>query len=381
MWVSGSNWQIVFIALFLFVALVQLFYYLYYYAKIYSLQPVCISNKTETKLTVIVCAHNEENNIARCVDAIMRQKYNNFELIVVNDCSTDDTGQIASGLKCRYKNLQVLHRRANAPSKKKAITQAIETAKTEWLVFTDADCKPAGQYWLQTLAGYCNSNKTEIILGYGAYEMRNGWQNSMIRYETMFIALQYFTFTMRGIPYMATGRNMAYRKSLFCQINGFGGYENVLSGDDDLFIKKAASSNNISLAVGYQSITYSKPKATIKAWIKQKQRHITTAGYYKKKQKILVSGELLSRFIYNLMLIVLVFVIFASETIGIEMLFVASVVLIRSVVLLILQKKATLFFYERKLLSMAIVFDIIIPFLYLYIGFLNIINPKTKTWK
>jgi len=361
---------------------IQIFYYAYFYSQIFSFRPLANCSKDkEIGISVIISAHNEEKSLQTCIEAIMQQLYSNFEVIVVNDCSTDQTANKLKYLSTKFKNLTVLHRTESKPSKKKALSLAIEKSVFEWLVFTDADCIPASNKWLQTLAGNMHGKK-EIVLGYGAYFSAQGFINQLIRYETMFIALQYFTFAKRNIPYMATGRNMAYRKSLFYRVNGFANHLHVLSGDDDLFIADAATAQNVALAAGVDSFTYSVPKRTFGEWVRQKRRHITTSGYYKTNRKLVLGVEIVSRFFYNVLMLSSVFIIFALSTNN--LLFQLIVIIcfsFRTIVFLMVIFKSIGFFNEKRLLLIAILFDFLIPFLYLYIGFLNMFYPKTNTWK
>ncbi|MDZ7774386.1 MAG: hypothetical protein U5L09_01610 [Bacteroidales bacterium] len=81
------------------------------------------------------------------------------------------------------------------------------------------------------MQGY--DSNTEIVIGYGAYEKRKGLLNTLIRYETLKTAMQYFSYALMGMPYMGTGRNLSYKKSLFYRMKGFVSHYNVASGDDD----------------------------------------------------------------------------------------------------------------------------------------------------
>ena len=81
--------------------------------------------------------------------------------------------------------------------------------------------------------------ETEIVLGYGGYERRSSLVNFLIRYETLWVAIQYLSYALSGRTYMGVGRNMAYRKSLFIKNKGFSSHYTVASGDDDLFINRS----------------------------------------------------------------------------------------------------------------------------------------------
>src|SRR5690606_35658782 len=109
----------------------------------------------------------------------------------------------------RIKIVNVKNNEAFWASKKYALTLGIKKAKNNYLLFTDADCKPASNQWIQHLANYFSAEK-QLILGYGAYAKTKGLLNKLIRFETAMTALQYFSFAKAGMPYMGVGRNLGY---------------------------------------------------------------------------------------------------------------------------------------------------------------------------
>ena len=125
------------------------------------------------------------------------------------------------------------------------------------------------------------SDTKQLILGYGAYEKRKGLLNSLIRFETLMTAIQYFSYAKVGMPYMGVGRNLAYTSHLFYQNRGFMSHMNLRSGDDQLFVNEVATSANSSLVYTEESFTISEAKTKWKDWLQQKRRHITTAKHYK----------------------------------------------------------------------------------------------------
>jgi hypothetical protein len=119
-------------------------------------------------------------------------------------------------------------------------------------------------------------------LGYGPYEKIAGsFLNKMIRFETMLTAVQYFSWAKMGYPYMGIGRNLAYKKEEFYNVNGFIDHMKIRSGDDDLFINQVAKGNNTAICFSPESFTYSQPKTSFKDWFTQKRRHVSTANFYK----------------------------------------------------------------------------------------------------
>lgn len=256
--------------------------------------PFCLSakaKKTESPapaVSLIVCAKNEAENLRQHIPLWLNQNHPNFELILINDGSWDDTLEVMEEFAAKDHRIQIADVAPNETfwgSKKYALTLGIKRAKNEHLVFTDADCRPASSQWLRTIAQNFSA-ENEIILGYGAYDkIKNSFLNKIIRYETVMTALQYYGYATNGSPYMGTGRNLAYTAQLFYKNKGFVEHIKIKSGDDDLFINAAATSNNTALCIDPEAFTYSKPKISFKTWYRQKRRHISTAHLYKKRHQ------------------------------------------------------------------------------------------------
>ena len=128
-------------------------------------------------------------------------------------------------------------------NKKFAQFIGIKAAKNDILLFTDADCQPESDKWLEDMTSHFD-DKTDFVLGYGGYLNEKGLLNKYIRYDSMTIAMQYLGMAIRGIPYMGVGRNLAYRRSVFFNNKGFGAHNHIISGDDDLFVNSNATKSN-----------------------------------------------------------------------------------------------------------------------------------------
>lgn len=238
-------------------------------------------------LSVIICARNEDTNLKKNLPKILNQKYPQFEVIVVDDNSEDGTLEYLFFLaqkEPRLKRVKVGEVKRLMAGKKFALTLGIKAANYETLVLTDADCYPAGEQWLSSIASQYNE-KTEIVLGFGAYEKEPGLLNKLIRFETVNAALNFMGFALAKLPYMGVGRNLSYKKNLFFEFGGFAEHRTVLSGDDDLFINKVATGKNTTIILDKNAFTYSPPKQTWKEWVEQKTRHLSTGKYYKFKHK------------------------------------------------------------------------------------------------
>lgn len=294
---------------FAFLALIQVFYYLRIFIPPLFRKAPTTHSTNKQGISVIICARNEASNLAQNLPKILQQDYPEYEVIVVNDCSTDTTDEVLASLMKEYPNLRTtsIHPdRKFTHGKKLAVMVGIKSAKNDWLVFTDADCFPVSNKWLSCLSA--NFDKNEIVLGYGGYENHKGLLNLYIRTETVFVAAHYLGFAHAGVPYMGVGRNLAYMKKVFFRHKGFASHYNILSGDDDLFINEAASAKNTTIELRVDAHTRSVPEKRWPLFFKQKIRHYTTSSFYKPKHQLLLGLEPLTRlgfyFFFVLLLVI-----------------------------------------------------------------------------
>ncbi len=289
--------------------LFQIFYALYFFVPFLKHQENNLPD-FDKPVSVIVSAKNEARNLRNNIPLWLDQDYPDFEVIVINDRSTDDTEKVLREFEhySRLKTVQVPFQewKSFIGNKKFALTLGIKAARYDYLLFTDADCKPASGEWIKRMASGFSSDK-EIILGYGKYQKESSYLNSMIRYETLLTALQYFGYAVRKMPYMGVGRNLAYTKNLFFRNDGFKNHFEILSGDDDLFINENATAHNTAICSNPLSHTISIPEKSWKSYFKQKRRHYSTAYHYKNKHKILLFLFSLTQMLFWLSSIILLF--------------------------------------------------------------------------
>ncbi len=288
-----------------FFALIQIVYVVYYWSG------MAFYNEGEKRrdfrvkpVSVVIAARNEEENLKTLIPLLMQQDHQQYEVIVVNDCSCDDTDLILRDFKEIYSNLKTvkIEEQDKWPTGKKfALTLGIKAASYDLLLFMDADCEPASLSWISNMQARFSS-KAEVVLGVGLYKKEKGFLNYMIRYDTLLTALNYLGFAVRNSAYMGVGRNLAYRKQLFFYHKGFSNHIMHPSGDDDLFINQAASNENTNICLEPQSFTISNPSTTWGQWFRQKKRHYSTFKFYKSKHKFLLGLNSIS-FIFFLMLV------------------------------------------------------------------------------
>ena len=242
-------------------------------------------------VSVIVCAHDEEQNLRELIPLLLKQQHPDFEVIIINDRSNDNTYDMLleeTKKDDRLKMVDVKRTPEHVNGKKFGITLGIKAAKHEWVLLTDADCRPDSDQWLRAMSEQFEDDKN-FVLGYSAYEKRPGFLNLFIRFETLFTAIQYIGYALAGNPYMGVGRNLAYRKSVFLDNKGFSNFLNVTGGDDDLFVNRHATAKTTAVALGTDALVHSFPKTTLKEFYNQKVRHLSVGKKYRFKHQFLLA--------------------------------------------------------------------------------------------
>lgn len=261
-------------------------------------------------VSVIICAKNEAENLRNFLPLILSQDHPDFEVVVINDASKDETLEVMEEFEMNDKRVKIVDVQNNEAfwaNKKYALTLGIKKAKKPYLLFTDADCKPETDQWLKEMSSHFEDQKS-IVLGYGGYLIHPGSiLNKLIRFETLFTAIQYFSYASWGKPYMGVGRNLAYTSEEFFAQNGFATHLHVKSGDDDLFVNQAANKFNTAVCISPNGITRSVPKRNLRSWFNQKRRHVSIATHYRKEHRLMLGLFYSSQLLFWLFFFILLF--------------------------------------------------------------------------
>ena len=313
------------------MALTQFLYLVLVFSRLAFHKERPIEHK-QVGVSILIAARNESENLFKNLPFILDQDYPEFEVIVINHQSLDDSKYILDAYAKDHKNLKIISLERSQHlkyGKKLPLTIGIKGAKYNTLLFTDADCKPFGNQWLRSMANHF-TDKHQIVLGYGPYVKTKGFLNKVIRFDTAWIAMSYLSMAKAKMPYMGIGRNMAYTKEVFEKVSGFKSHYSLSSGDDDLFIQEAAKKKNYTINIDPESFCHSKPSATWSEWIKQKSRHYTTSERYKVIKKLMLGIYPLSLLI---MMISFVTLLFDSNFIWITLAIFTFVVIIKWIIL------------------------------------------------
>ncbi len=362
------------VVLLVIMLLIQLSYYWFVFARpaFYNAQKRPVSD-LKPPVSVIICAKNEYHNLVKFLPKVLEQDYPEFEVIVVNDASDDDTFYLLRELRDKYSHLKVVNIEENLNffrGKKFPLSLGIREAKHERLLLADADCQPAGPNWISSMQE-AFTDKTEIVLGYGAYNEQPGLLNKLIRFDTLQVAMQYMGYALAGMPYMGVGRNLAYHRSLFYNSGGFVKHYKLMSGDDDLFINGVANKENTRLQMDAASFTYSRPKQSLGYWFHQKRRHLTTGGFYRPRHQAVLGTFAFTRFLFFALLVLL-------AVVKVEPVLLAAVFAIRLATQLFIVKKVMNRLHEKHFLMWVPLFEIFLMIVNTWLGLVGMFGRKTQ---
>jgi glycosyltransferase involved in cell wall biosynthesis len=363
------------LAILIISAFIQLVYYWAVFARLAFRRKFTDNSAPDQPVSVVICARNEYRNLAENLPLILQQDYPDFEVVVINDNSDDESNFLLEDLAKEFKNLSIvtITQTLNFFSGKKfPLSIGIKSAKHELLLLTDADCKPRSSQWLRQMQRNFTPG-TDIVLGYGSYEQGPGLINKLIRFDTLHTAIQYFSLALTHMPYMGVGRNLAYRKSLFYKQNGFISHYRIPSGDDDLFVNKAASGRNIAIEIAPGSHTLSQAKTNLSAWMRQKRRHFSSSHLYKARHKFILSLYAGTQFLFLASFIFLI-----SQ--GWMYQLVLGIFGLRLVSQLIIFKKCMMQLEEKNLLLLLPVYEVFFLVFNPFVGLSNLFQPKIP-WK
>ncbi|MBI9035633.1 MAG: sigma-70 family RNA polymerase sigma factor [Bacteroidales bacterium] len=290
-----------------FIAFIQLLYFWLLFSRLAFFKNKEKPMQDLPPVSVVICARDEYFNLQKFLPIVLEQDYPDFEVVVVNDNSSDESKGLLSEYVNKYPHLKLvsLDQELNFFSGKKfPLSLGIKSAKNELLLLTDADCKPAGKDWIKNMIRNFD-DQADVVLGYGPYFQKKGILNTLIRFDTFMVALQYFSYSLAGLTYMGVGRNLAYRRSLFFKNNGFISHYTISSGDDDLFINQVSNRKNTRIEINPVSYTYSNPKTSFALWFRQKNRHLSTSKHYKWLHKFLLGNWALTQTLFYIGTVVL----------------------------------------------------------------------------
>lgn len=311
-------------------------------------------------VTVVIAIQDDILSFKKNLPYITNQDYPGAELIVVYDGTSDEDFLQLQQLINEYESVRLVRNETAElnSGKRAALALGVQAAQSEFVLFTDADCRPGSSNWISLMLGGVTSPQIDVVIGISPYTKDERFLNRFIQFETLHSASQMIGFLNLGKPYMGLGRNLLFRRQALLDSNALD-FAPLISGDDDLTVNKISNSNNTKWVRGADAYVYTKNKKNFKEYIHQKKRHFSAGKYYKKEDQNRLGVLALSHsfFMLIMMLVFILYPQFSTLFLGLF--------LIRSIVVVgVLQSNAKLFTMPIAW-CWIFTFDLFLPIYYL----------------
>lgn len=265
-------------------------------------------------VSVVIVAHNEAASLKETLPYLLEQDYPDYEVVVVDYTSCDDTPFV---LRVCAENYPIL-KPVSFPEdvnmfrgRKYPLAIGIKSAKKDIILLTEADCVPrgdgdgqAGFNWIREMVcGYMRG--ASMVMGYSLLRQGRGLLDAMQQYENLAFNASCFGFALMGNPYTASGRNLSYRRSFFFERGGFISHYSIPEGADDLFVNQNANRSNCVPVLSDEAATVAPPKPTLHLWCQQRRAHMATRHRYPLKDKLELVAYPLAQLLFLVPLVLL----------------------------------------------------------------------------
>jgi len=242
----------------------------------------------EEGVTVLITARNKFQHLKVLIPKLFEQDYPKFDVMIVNDQSSDRTKRLLEDLMIRYPKLRsvtIKYTPKHVTAKKFAITLGIKVAKNDVILLTDADSLPNSDQWIRKMTAPVRDEGKTFAIGFSSYLEKSGALNQWIQFDTILKALFYFSFGLWKAPFMGTGKNLCYRKSFFLEVKGFRGFWGIEGGDDSIFVNTYATGSNTKVVIDSNAITLSAPKENWKEYIQHEKHQLHAERFFQVEDK------------------------------------------------------------------------------------------------
>jgi len=239
-------------------------------------------NKTES-ISIIIPCFNAEQSIAKTIQAHLNSDYPKLKkIIIVDDCSTDNSAKIIKELAKKHKQLMYVKTPKRTGNAAGAKNYGSKFVKTKLIGFSDDDSIPAKNA-TSKMVGFFNDEKVGAVT---SRVLITGKKNFLTKSQAIEYKIIAFTRKLLGFLesiYVTNGPLSIYRKKAFDQVGGF----DPKNLTEDIEITWHFVSKGWKVCMAIPSIVYTHPPTTIGTWFKQRIRWnvggLQTVAKYRKQ--------------------------------------------------------------------------------------------------
>ncbi|MGL4364702.1 MAG: glycosyltransferase, partial [Bacteroidales bacterium] len=355
-WEKIPMHEYILLGVFSLSALIQLAYYCFSFRRVANIKTTSQREEVEP-VSLVIRAKNELHNLEKNLPLFLAQNHPKFEVIVVNDASSDKTDELLYTLKPKYPNLVVTTIEQDAKflhDKKLAITIGVKAAQYDCIIFTEPDCIPTSNHWL--LAMQQAMGKGEIVLGYCRKIKSKGFANLIMRCDDIMSSMYWIYAAICGKPYRGTIKNMGFRQRLFLGKKGFAHYNSFPCSEETVFLCRNGNKNT-RIALEKDAILTSSDHLRFSQWMRQKSIYaslLSMGGRGIARMRL----ELISRSLFYLSLGALLVVSELSQAL---LLVLVPLIFFRMIFVMYVHYKLLKTLQEKGLFFAMLFYDILAP--------------------
>ena len=322
-------------------------------------------SRSYPSVTLLIPFRNEEVNLVRAINCVNNLVYpqDKLEVFFINDNSTDNSLEIFNNAhKKSFINLLNLDENESSKARKKrAILYGIENSRNEIIITTDADCFFTDKWILETIHYF--DDQTALVAGPVDLVVNDSWFGGFQRIEFAGLNLAAAGLISIGKPIICSAANLAYKRSVFEEVGGFGDTIKYSSGDDDFLLQKIASLRKYKIRFSYslENKVYTEGKDTINGFVNQRARWASKGFGYEKISTVLL---LVLIFLFYLFIpFQLIMIVFGNSIFMVALIFAIALKIYSE---FLVMKKGLTDLYDKSLLKFFLLAEFLqIPYIIL----------------
>ena len=328
-------------------------------------------------VSILIAARNEGTNIEKLLQTIYNQSFDktNFEVILVDDNSSDDTSEISEHFRVLHPEMNLKLLKATGSGKKQAISQALQSAENELIMVTDADCELPPR-WIESMVGYFVQNNLKMLLGPVLLSPANTLFEKLQVLEHLSLIASTAGSAAIGMPVMCNGANMMYDRQAALDVQKYRTDMKIASGDDMFLMEQFINhygSDSIKFLLDNEAIVKTKTMPNLKAFFRQRTRWTSKTKAYT-NWKIIATALIV--LLFNLSI---VFFFAAGFFMRVFWVFFVLYVIMKTLIDFPILKRITHFMRQHKLLRWMFPLEFVYPFYVVFTAFSGLFsNVKWK---